>query len=190
MRAFEWDENKSRENIRRRGISFWRAAKIFQGDILEWEDTREDYGETRSIAIGRSERRLVRVVYTLRENRIRIISARMTEENITTLSFDELMADDESVGEQFDQMTDEDIDYSDDPSMTDDELNQFKRAYYVKGEKVWEDEKTIGEWLEEQEETPALFPLEKDILEWFKAQGQDYPARINKDLRAYVEAHR
>ncbi len=114
----------------------------------------------------------------------------MTEENITTLSFDELMADDESVGEQFDQITDEDIDYSDDPPMTDDELNQFKRAYYVKGEKVWEDEKTIGEWLEGQGETPALFPLEKDILEWFKAQGQDYPARINKVLRAYVKAHR
>ena len=50
----------------------------------------------------------------------------MTEENITTLSFDELMADDESVWEQFDQMTDEDIDYSDDPPMTDDELNQFR----------------------------------------------------------------
>ena len=81
MRAFEWDENKNRENIRRHGISFPQAAKIFKGNILEWEDTREDYGETRMIAIGRSERRLVRVVYTLRENRIRIISARKGDKN-------------------------------------------------------------------------------------------------------------
>ena len=68
----------------------------------------------------------------------------MTEENITTLSFDELMADDESVGEQFDQITDEDIDYSDDPPMTDDELNQFKRAYYLKSEKVCPPQLRLG----------------------------------------------
>ena len=80
----------------------------------------------------------------------------MTDENITTLSFDELPEDDESAWEQFDQIADEDIDYSDDPPMTDDELNQFKRAYYVKGEKVWEDEKTIGEWLKEKGEPPTI----------------------------------
>ncbi|MBI1926168.1 BrnA antitoxin family protein, partial [Candidatus Poribacteria bacterium] len=112
----------------------------------------------------------------------------MTDENITTLSFDELPEDDESAWEQFDQIADEEIDYSDDPPMTDDELNQFKRAYYVKGEKVWEDEKTIGEWLKEKGEPPTIIPVDSDIAEWFKAQGQDFKALMNAALRDYVSA--
>ena len=30
--------------------------------------------------------------------------------------------------------------------------------------------------------------IEREILEWFKGQGQDYHARINTVLRAYMEA--
>ena len=32
--------------------------------------------------------------------------------------------------------------------------------------------------------------IEHEILEWFKGQGQDYRARINTVLRAYMETHR
>ena len=32
--------------------------------------------------------------------------------------------------------------------------------------------------------------IEHEILEWFKGQGQDYHAQINKVLRAHIEAHR
>lgn len=113
----------------------------------------------------------------------------MTDENITTLSFDELPEDDESAWEQFDQIADEDIDYSDDPPMTDDELNQFKRAYFVKGEKVWEDTKTLGEWEAERAKVPTIIPVDSDIAEWFKAQGQDFKTHINAVLRDYVSAH-
>jgi uncharacterized protein len=73
---FEWDEHKNRENISRRGISFSRASQIFADDVLVWEDTRFDYGETRMIAVGQAGRRLLRVIYTQRGNKIRIISAR------------------------------------------------------------------------------------------------------------------
>ena len=34
------------------------------------------------------------------------------------------------------------------------------------------------------------FQIEREILEWFKGQGQDYHTRINTVLRAYMEAHR
>ena len=78
---FEWDPKKNLKNIRKRGISFRQATKIFTGDILEWEDTREDYGEIRMIAIGRFSRRLLRVIYTKRGNRTRIISARKADKN-------------------------------------------------------------------------------------------------------------
>jgi uncharacterized protein (DUF4415 family) len=32
--------------------------------------------------------------------------------------------------------------------------------------------------------------IEHEILEWFKKQGQDYHAQINKVLRAHIETHR
>ena len=32
--------------------------------------------------------------------------------------------------------------------------------------------------------------IEHEILEWFKGQGQDYHAQINKVLRAHMEARR
>ena len=72
---FEWDEKKNRENIKKHGVSFKRAAKIFSGHVLEWIDGRRDYGEERIIALGRSERTILYVVYTMR-GRLRIISAR------------------------------------------------------------------------------------------------------------------
>ena len=32
--------------------------------------------------------------------------------------------------------------------------------------------------------------IEHEILEWFKGQGHDYHAQINKVLRAHIETHR
>jgi uncharacterized DUF497 family protein/uncharacterized protein (DUF4415 family) len=193
---FEWDENKNQINIEKHHVSFQRASKIFGGDVLEWEDTSQEYGENRNIAIGRSERRLLRVVYTKRGTSQRyhfsFMRTKMTDEIITTLSFDELPADDESAWEQFDAMTDEEAEEKadpDNPPLTDEQLKQFRRAYYVKGEKVWEDEKTIGEWLAERGKLPTIVPVDEDIAEWFKAQGKDYQARINAALRNYIEAN-
>ena len=76
QQQFEWDPTKNRTNIRKHNISFSAAVKIFDGPRLEEEDTRQDYGETRIIALGRSERRILYVVYTRRNSVIRIISAR------------------------------------------------------------------------------------------------------------------
>ena len=76
QQQFIWDPIKNRTNIAKHGISFPTAAKIFDGPLLEEEDTRQDYGETRIIALGRSEGRILYVVYTRRNSVIRIISAR------------------------------------------------------------------------------------------------------------------
>ena len=38
----EWDEAKSEANRRQRGFGFDVAALIFDGDTLEWDDTRKD----------------------------------------------------------------------------------------------------------------------------------------------------
>jgi uncharacterized protein len=75
MNRFEWALGKERENIQKHGISFARAAKMFRNPVVRWVDDRWDYGETRMIAIGHNEGFFMRVTYTLRGRKIRIISA-------------------------------------------------------------------------------------------------------------------
>jgi len=64
-------------------MSFFNAAHLprktrFTPDLfsVEWIDTREGYGEERVILLGTSQGQILAVVYTEREERIRIISAR------------------------------------------------------------------------------------------------------------------
>jgi hypothetical protein len=74
---FEWDEAKNRSNIAKHGLGFERAKTIFEGFCLIREDDREHYGERRDVAIGLLEGvAVIVVVYTEREERIRLISAR------------------------------------------------------------------------------------------------------------------
>ncbi len=73
---FEWDEAKSRRNLRERGFDFEFAARIFEGDLLEHEDRRRDYGERRLVSIGEIDGEVFAIVYTWRGANRRIISAR------------------------------------------------------------------------------------------------------------------
>jgi uncharacterized protein len=73
---FEWDEAKSEANVAKHGIDFDDAIGIFDGRILEWVDARRDYGETRIIAVGVLEGQELVLVYTMRGQVCRIISAR------------------------------------------------------------------------------------------------------------------
>ena len=78
MADFEWDPAKAAANIRKHGVSFEQAALAFRDLFsVEWIDTtREGYGEERVILLGTSQGQILAVVYTEREERIRIISAR------------------------------------------------------------------------------------------------------------------
>ena len=49
---FAWDETKRRANLKKHGIDFLDAEKIFSGITLTAEDTREAYGERRSLTLG------------------------------------------------------------------------------------------------------------------------------------------
>ena len=79
---FAWDPEKSDRNLAHRDFDFAFAAAIFSGPTLERIDTRQDYGEVRRIAIGRTDGILLTVVYTDRaeagEVVRRIISARVS----------------------------------------------------------------------------------------------------------------
>ena len=73
---FEWDEDKSRGNFRKRGFDFEYAARIFEGDLLEYQECRSDYGGHRFMSIGQIGGEIFAVVYTWRADNRRIISAR------------------------------------------------------------------------------------------------------------------
>ncbi|PHV61070.1 BrnT family toxin [Cyanobacterium aponinum] len=74
---FEWDSNKEEINRKKHNITFEQGCVIFNYPRVTFEDTRKDYGETRYIAIGRNNQDFIlTVVYTIRDDRIRIISAR------------------------------------------------------------------------------------------------------------------
>ena len=73
---FEWDENKRLNNIRKHGIDFVDAVIIFENDNVIIEDDRFNYNEQRFIVLGLLQGWVIVIVYTEREDIIRIISAR------------------------------------------------------------------------------------------------------------------
>lgn len=72
---FEWDEDKRRLVLERRGVNFAIAALIFEGPVLTMVDDRRDYGEERLVSIGKADGEYYVVVHTSRGQAIRIISA-------------------------------------------------------------------------------------------------------------------
>ncbi len=42
---FQWDEMKSRENLKKHGLCFEDAAGIFEGETVTFLDDRFEYGE-------------------------------------------------------------------------------------------------------------------------------------------------
>jgi uncharacterized protein len=74
---FEWDKSKAKVNYTKHGVSFDLAKGVFK-DLLaiEYLDDRQDYDEERFVIIGMVEGHLLFVVYTERDEVIRIISAR------------------------------------------------------------------------------------------------------------------
>ena len=73
---FEWDDNKRQINIEKHGIDFADAEKVFQGFTYKIGSRITDYGEQRIIETGLLNNLEVTVVYTMREDRLRIISMR------------------------------------------------------------------------------------------------------------------
>jgi uncharacterized DUF497 family protein len=77
---FQWDDNKAAENYANHGVRFEAAREVFNDPFaLEWLDEREEYGEDRYIILGMVETRLLYVAYTMRGEKIRLISARGAE---------------------------------------------------------------------------------------------------------------
>ena len=79
---FDWHEKKAARNYSKHGISFEESKAVFHDpDHIEVLDTRGDYGEERYIRIAMAGSKVLFVVYTERDGRIRLISARRADKD-------------------------------------------------------------------------------------------------------------
>ena len=78
MFRFEFDPAKAAANLKKHGVSFDEAATVFDDPLSSTlPDDQHSDDENRWITVGRSiKRRLLFVVYTEDDSRIRIIGAR------------------------------------------------------------------------------------------------------------------
>jgi uncharacterized DUF497 family protein len=86
---YEWDEPKRLATIDKHGIDFIDAIEIFEAKHLVL-DARSDI-ETRKIAVGVVGAISIAVVYTVRDDVIRIITARKARKN-ERLCYEALLA--------------------------------------------------------------------------------------------------
>lgn len=85
---FEWDEEKEKKNIRKHGITFDIARRVFDDPYrIEIYDEAHSGEEDRYNTIGMVNEILF-VVYTERKNNIRIISARIATREERSLYYD------------------------------------------------------------------------------------------------------
>lgn len=77
----EYDEAKRLKKFKERGLDFARAAEVIDSDSFDVPDDRLDYGEQRWITFGFLDGRHIAMVWTVREDRRRIISMRHMHEH-------------------------------------------------------------------------------------------------------------
>jgi uncharacterized protein len=73
---YEWDAAKAAANLRKHGIAFDTIEDFEWASAFVVADDRFDYGEKRWLAIGMIGSRLHSMVFTIRKDRICVISLR------------------------------------------------------------------------------------------------------------------
>lgn len=81
---------KRHANLRKHGIDFTDAERVFSGFPLTAEDMRVAYGERRFLALGLLEDQVVPVTHTERGDDIRIISIRRATEHEACFYFSQV----------------------------------------------------------------------------------------------------
>lgn len=79
IKEFEWDEGNIDKSYQKHGITPNESEEIFlDEDLKVVSDVKHEQGEARFIALGRtSTGKILFTVFTMRRNKIRIISARI-----------------------------------------------------------------------------------------------------------------
>jgi uncharacterized protein len=81
IRSFEWDDNKRRANVIKHGIDFGDAKDVFYDPAAYTFLSPRIVGERRYVTVGLMRGVLVAVIFTRRDQAVRIISARPARRN-------------------------------------------------------------------------------------------------------------
>ena len=76
--GFEWDEGNLHKNEKKHGLKWIAIEEVFFNEpLLIVEDFKHSLAECRCVALGKNDfDDLITVVFTVRNNHIRVISAR------------------------------------------------------------------------------------------------------------------
>jgi uncharacterized DUF497 family protein len=85
-----WDETKRRANLRKHGLDFADASKVFSGPTFTILDSRFNYGEERFVTIGLLDADAVVIVHSETATGIRIISMRKGTTNEQKIFFENI----------------------------------------------------------------------------------------------------
>ena len=79
--VFEWDVKKAEANYKKHGVRFSETLPVFEDEYaITITDDESDPEEQRFVSIGTgAKERVLVVVYSYRDKKIRIISARLAE---------------------------------------------------------------------------------------------------------------
>jgi uncharacterized DUF497 family protein len=80
MYKLSYDPAKRLKALFERDVDFEDAAEVFEGRVIEWEDTRFDYGENRIMCFGYLRGRAVVIGYVQRGDTRHIFSMRKANE--------------------------------------------------------------------------------------------------------------
>lgn len=81
LREFEWDEGNIHKSYKKHGISIKEAEEIFIDEfVVDYKDDKHSELEDRYVIIGQTSKlKILFIVYTIRKNKIRIISVRLAD---------------------------------------------------------------------------------------------------------------
>ena len=181
------------------------VAQVFADRMALYEtDERRDYGEIRTNIIGKVFGRIIRVTFTQRGDRVRIISARSAHRkevaHIERKGYDmhkdqiakAVLVDGKTYMEQqdgtlvptqgrtdwarLDAMSDEEIEHA---IATDPDAPPLLTQEWFERAELYHDTKKVF----------LNMRVDERVVNWFKSQGKGYQSRINSVLRAYVDTH-
>ena len=84
---FTWSETKRKANLKKHGLDFADAERMFSGPMVLIEDKRRHYGEQRMIGVGLLEVMVVVMVHVESDDQIRIVSMRKADSDETDLYY-------------------------------------------------------------------------------------------------------
>jgi len=165
--AFEWNEEKRQATLLKHGIDFRDAVEVLVSDHLSVGARSE--AEDRNLAIGLLNGIAIAVVYTMRGDICRIITARrgdVTSENtLKRFSLDEIRKLKSRT--EWDRLAAE---------------GDFSGAVDIDID--WASARIV----EPENKKMVSLRLDTDVLAFFRKQGKGYQTRINAVLKAYKDA--